>query len=152
MPTIIRDVYCNDEYCNEYPVKAKIELNKERVERILTLNETVKELKVLKICEWDYVDYLASDPGDAGDDEEWDGSVECEQCCIYDTSVSWTAILKHTNISIDTDSVSIKELEEIKKVYDTPEENLPLLIESLEYDSSKEVLTERLKSCSSKAT
>ena len=146
MPSIILDVYCNDEYNYEYPSKAKIELNKERIEEILKLNEAVLNLKVLKICDWDNIGmWLASDPEEDEEEEEWEGRVECEEFSVYDSTVSWSAIIKHTNIEISTDSISMEELREIKSVYDTPGENLPLFIENLKYDSSKELLSERLK-------
>jgi hypothetical protein len=42
--------------------------------------------------------------------EEWDGRTECTVLHVDDRRFSWHSIIKHTNITMETDGVDISEI------------------------------------------
>lgn len=162
---ILLNVSCNDEFFDEYPPTAIVEFTKESIERILKLMDTAKYLGVAKICDWDSPEWLTNFPiEDDEEPKEWDGRCECEMAYIWHECVSWYAYIKDTGIEFGTyDSIYreklneilkfvdediliyIDNLNEVIKVYNTPEKELPLLIGSLESKEALSILEKRLK-------
>jgi len=162
---ILFNVSCNDEYIDEHPTTAIVEFTKESIERIFRLNKAVKKLEVIKICDWDNIEWLDNNPIEDNEEPKiWEGRSECEMFSVWSDSISWRAYLKNTCIEFSTyDSIymnTLKEilkivdkdilihsdnLNEVIKVYNTPDKDLPLLIADLKSEEAKDILQERLK-------
>jgi len=139
---MILDVSCTDEYYDDHPTHAKVEFTVESIERILLLNETLINLKALKISDWDSIEWCSEDEFEKL--QEWDGRYDCEMVVVWDNWVRWTTYLKDTSILFETSEITIKELREIHKALSTPLKELPLLIGSLKEEATT-ILEKRLK-------
>jgi len=137
---MILNVSCNDEYYDEYPTRAEIKITKELCERIIELQKVLKRVKAIKICEWASPDKWLDEDG-----EEWDGRVDCGQLAVWEGHVRWSDYIKNTSIEIETGEISLQEIFEIHKVYQTPQKDLPLLIADLKSEEAKDILQKRLK-------
>ena len=153
---ILFNVNSSDEF-GDSPSTAIVEFTKESIERMLRLNEVVKELDVIKICDWDTIEWLSNNPTPH--------SRGSSSFTVRSHSVSWHGLLKHTNVeysthdSIDIDTLKemlkivdvdiliyINHLSEVLKVLNTPEKDLPLLINDLKSEEANKILTKRLGS------
>jgi len=143
----ILNVYVYDEY-NEGPEKAEIIFTPELIKRIQELHKAVKSVKASKISDYDCTpNWLNKDPDNEGQYVEWDegdGGIDCLTLNVTD-DVEWSGWIKHTSILVETESIRISELLEIKKVFTTPKIKLPLLIHELKSDKAKEALEQRFK-------
>lgn len=144
---IIDEIYINDEYCDVRPDAAKVILTPRLIKRALQLSKAVIKLKVYKIVEFDYrPEWLWLPPeNENGEYIPWDGSIDTVMLNVCDDEIRWKGYIKHTGIEVETGPIMLSELLEIKKVLDTPKENLPLLINSLDNDTAKNALQQRLK-------
>lgn len=138
---MILEMYCGDEYFDEYPTHAEIEFTPELTERILELHQALVNVKADAISEYfdTTAEYLDKDG------TEWDGRTESPSLRVYANTIRWEANIKNTNILIYTDEIPINEIEEIHKVLKTPDNNLPLLIADLKSEQAKNILQERLR-------
>lgn len=147
------EVYVYDEYIDTRPERAEITITPKLIERVLELSDAVKNVKAFQIQEIDYSpDWLCEkyekDDDGTGDPEyvEWeDGSMDTVMLNVSDDDFRWKGWIKHTNILVETESIFISNMLELKKVYDTPKEDLPLLLNNLKYEEAKKVLELRLK-------
>lgn len=94
------------EFCDDGPKYARVEITPDLLKRIRQLAEVVKGLKIYMIEEFDYTPAWCSDEKGK---EEWDGRTECGTLQVMDTSFRWAAIVKHTDITLTTEEVYIKE-------------------------------------------
>ena len=136
---IINEIYVDDDFA-EGPSAASVSLTPVLINRVLELSKAVKKLKVFKISEFgDYPVWLNED-----DKSPWDGNIDTVLQEVTDSDVRWSGYLKHTNVHIATNDIPISELLEIKKVLETPDKDLPLLINDLKTESAKSALHQRL--------
>lgn len=141
----ILDISVYDEYLDEKPSSAEIVITPEFVERVKELNEAVKKLEVYKIVEFDYrPDWFYEDENEKIVPWE-EGTIDTVMLNVSSDDIMWSGYIKHTSILIETGSISLSELLEIDKVINTPPKDLPLLINSLEYNTAKEACEQRLR-------
>ena len=138
------DVYIQDDYQTE-PDRAEVIITPALIKRIRKLNKIVKELEVWRIQEFDYTPVWMVQTDDDTYKEWEEGYVDCLTLNVEDNSFNWEGTIKHTNITITTENISMKGLKELNKVLKTPKKDLPLLLTKLEFEKSKEVLERRLK-------
>lgn len=136
-----------NEFADDIPTHARIELNKNQIERIKKLSQVVKRHKVTYIAEWDcspeffVLDEAEEDP----EIKPWDGSVECEMLVVRDTNFYWKGVIKHTDIRYETDIFSIKELDNLISFFkNEPINQLPRYLNEEEY-SKREIALQRMK-------
>lgn len=129
-------------YC---PDTAEVVITPYLIERAIKLHQAVVDLKVYKIVEF-YNDSKITwfSEGLEDETEPWDGRVETLTLNVAEEHIFWRGYLKGTSINVETSSISLEELKEIKKVLDTSVEDLPLMIDTLTFDTSKDTLSIRL--------
>lgn len=138
---MIVEVYCADEYYDEYPPYAKITFTLPLIKRILELHKTLLEIKAGTISEQGSVEYVKNEEG-----EEYEVKIDYERIHIQNYNfVNWDAFIKNTNIRIYTDDIGIDEIKEIHQALKTPKKKLPLLIGNLKSEEANEILEKRLK-------
>lgn len=108
MAKFIREVHCCDEYCDTRPDKVVIAIDERLAQRILKLARQVKRLDVYKIVQFDYT----PDWKETGvKNPDW--HVDCVTLDVTNDNFHWSSYIKHTNILLETEGISIKDL--IKK-------------------------------------
>lgn len=138
----IKEVYCHDEYVDDKPTAADVDIDLSFINRVLLLNKTVKKLKVYKISEFDFSPEWLTE--DEERDVPWDGSIDVLTLDVTDNELHWSGYIKHTGILIETAGIPISDLLEIKKVLTMSKKNLPLLINNLKTEAAKLALEQRL--------
>lgn len=101
----VREVRCGDEYADVRPDKAHITVSPELAKRILSLAKEVKRLGVYKVVEFDYT----PDWKEQGVKEP-DWSIDCVTLNVTDEGFFWDAYIKHTNILLETERVTLADL------------------------------------------
>ena len=144
MFTIQRTVSVYDEYC-EGPSQMKVEITDELFDRIIELHEAAKKLNVLRIVEFDSSPIYYDKDDETEELVESEHRLEIETLNVGDYGFHWRGVIKHTDANWETGSISIEELQEMKKVEAASMEELPLMLGSLESDGAKEMVKERLK-------
>ena len=135
------EVFCTDEYYDEYPLYARIIFTKEQTKRIIELHKALTSVKAAKICDYDSPDeWLADDQ-----DVPWNGRVDCGMVMVWDSHVRWHDYIKNTSIRIETYEVPMWEILEINRVLTTPPKKLPLMIGNLASEEAKIIFEQRLK-------
>ena len=94
--------------CWDTPDYAVIELNTASIKRIKKLAQAVKDLKVTYIEEFDNRAELKT--GEPDDLTDWDGRSECDMLKVSCDDFHYNGIIKHTNITWETEGISLKEL------------------------------------------
>jgi len=138
------NIYIADEYQTD-PTHADITLTPELIKRIRQLNKAVNKLKVWQIQEFDCTPVWLVQNNDEEYVEWTEGSIDTATLCVENDSFKWIGYIKHTNIEVSVESISIKELDELEKVTTCSEKDIPLLLSKLEFEKSKEILQKRLK-------
>lgn len=90
---------------DEHPDYAVIELTPELIARIKQLQKAVKKLDVYCIEEFNYDPLYQDDNGN-----ESDVRVECTCLKVTSDEFLWTGYIKHTGVTWETETVTIKEL------------------------------------------
>jgi len=148
MSHLILDVSCRDDYTDNYPDHIKIELTKDFVDRMIELRNAVINTKAYRISIFQNADQYFSTSMDieSGDDVlvDYDEALDGEILNITEHYIRWNAVLRHTDIKIESGEISFNLLLEIHKVMNAPLKELPLLIADLISDEAKEMLSERL--------
>ncbi len=136
--------FCTDENLDSYPAYGEVTLTRELVKRIIELKKAVNSVKANIISEYEStLDFIGEDGNDEEDNKEW--KMECQMLNIDDTgAASWSGDLKHTSILVFTEEIPFNTIEEVNKVYQTPREELPLLI-GHELEAVRETAERRLK-------
>lgn len=90
------------------PATARVTIDVDLAKRIRKLSAACRKLGVTYISEWNYAPTWGSktDTDIAG--EPW--CVECSLLVVSDTDFRWTGIIKHSNILLETETVSLKKL------------------------------------------
>jgi len=113
----ILGVSCSNEYLDGFDYFV-VDVDPTCAQLLLKRIELVRSLKkqdsdVYELYFWDY-------QGDffAGDSDEHDGgrepsTAECQQLAVRENDLFWTAIPKHTDIYVVTDSIRADQLAEI---------------------------------------
>lgn len=139
---MIFDVYCNDEYYNEYPSHTKVDITIELINRIFELKAALKKVGADKIVIYDCTPEYCDEK-----EKEVDCCTDLNEMVVFTSGgARWEAYIKNTNIKIYTQEISFIELAEIRKILTTPEDELPLLIGNVKSEEAKTKLTERLSS------
>ena len=135
----------NDEIC-DFDL-CRIDLNEERISWIKKMAGVVKDNDVAYIADYDgSPEYFYKDDGeDPPKITRYDGSTECDMIMVRKDSFSWKGLIKHTSIHIDTDSMSLKALDELIKFYnEEPLNNMPMYMNDENY-SKREIALRRMK-------
>lgn len=140
----IKETRSFDEYFDEGPTKAVIELDINKIEEILRYNKIVKKEKVDSITKFDYTPEYMRENDEEELTNDLECGIECEIMHVTDNSVYWSFMIKHTNINGETDSISIETLKEILKIQKTKKDILPTLINDLISEEAKNFLKEKL--------
>ena len=109
------------EYCSEGPGYAQIVVDKKLAELIRRMQAAVIDLKVYCMEVFDDTPYYKDSdlevPPDPDRDIEtipmvdWDGCYECSILHVTSTQFYWRALIKHTEVHMETEAISIKELQ-----------------------------------------
>ena len=141
LKTIVLDEYITG------PSHAEVEFTPQLIYRIQDLSKAAKKLEAYCIQDFNSTpEYKIETENEDGDTvlEEWtEGSIDSPYLNVTQDNVYWSGFIKHTDIRVETEGLSIKELLENLKV--TNSKTLPLLIGQLKFDSSKAILEKRLK-------
>ena len=95
-----------------------VEISPEYAQTLLKRIELLRSLKkqdsdVYELYLWDYNgDFFGGHP-DEHDASRESSSAECNQLAVRENDVFWTAIPKHTDIYVTTDSIRVDQLAEI---------------------------------------
>jgi len=146
-PKWIVPTYCSDEYCDDYPPYALIEITPDLYRWIQRALKARKSLDAARIQRYDYTpDWKASEIDSPTEDElvETECRIDYNLISVSDDDIKWTAVIKHTSVEFSTERIPLKEVKEAFKVYKCSKKNLPLLINDLKYNVSKELLERRL--------
>ena len=95
------------------PSVAKILFSLPLVKRIKALRTAVMKIKADTIGAFDYSPDWFNDSID-DELEAWDGSIRSLQMIVTDGFVQWEGLIKHTNDTISTESISMDTLQEIE--------------------------------------
>ena len=115
--TVEANVY--DEYYDDGPTHAVIEVNSELAKQIIKMQEAVKSCDAYCIQEFDSApDFMVKEnPEDEADHPaliDWeDGSIDCCLLHVTQTGFFWSANIKHSDINIETENIPIEELKEL---------------------------------------
>ena len=148
----ILEVYVHDEFVDNKPDKAKVTITQEFFEKdIKPAIKFLKKHKALSVSYFDGIDMFYNNETDE-DYEETGKLVEYEdfradltKLVIHTDSIHWAGCIKNTSIQWETDSISIKELEQYFDVISMSEEEIPLILsDDIKYDSVKEALKSRI--------
>ena len=129
---------------------ARVDLTESKIERIKKLSRIVKRNKVANISEYDCsVHYLyqvaETDPDSI---EEPDDRTECDMLVVTDTGFYWKGYVKNSGIRIETESISIKAIDELVKFYkETPLNLCPKYLNEEDY-SKREIAKRRMQGLS----
>jgi hypothetical protein len=139
-------VMVNDEFYDDGPSNARIEINSELLKRIRKLSKTVKELEAYCMEDWDVTPEFLGTNNDDGGYKDWDRTIETLRLKVDNDSFRWVGYIKDTNILCETEGIDIKEMDENLKVLRAKETDLPrLAVSEFKYPSSKELVEKRLK-------
>jgi len=122
---------CLDEFYDDIPTSALVEITKKDVERIAQLRQAVKDLGVYKIDEFDYSPIWCKQiaVGDLSEnDNEEDSSdiiilnekpeiaddeparMECDILEVTSSGFKWHAYIKHTNVLVNTIDIGFEDI------------------------------------------
>ena len=97
---------------DETPSKAVIIIDGALRDRIKQLQRAVKDLKAAYIEDYDYTPtFMVRDEND--ELVEWEGDMnhaDCERLVVTDKEYWWQALVKHTDISIETEAQKVSDL------------------------------------------
>lgn len=137
------------EYLNSINL-ARVDLTESKIERIKKLSRIVKRNKVANIADYDgSVTYLYRvDETDPDTVEEPEDSTECDMIVVTDSGFHWKGYIRHSGIRIETESMSIKALDELIKFYkETPLNLCPKYLNEEDY-SKREIAKRRMQGLS----
>jgi hypothetical protein len=179
-PKFIREVHCNEEFGDSYPTFAVIEITPSLYTWILKAVKAIKSLDAAYVEKFDNTpDWKESESGEPIESNlrDWEEGVDYALIKVSDCDILWEMCIKHTNIICNTESISLSQLKEAFKVYNTSIEklpglklqfqeseelreklqvfatddrDLPLMLEHLEHEGSKALLNERLRNAPKK--
>lgn len=104
---------CSDEYCDDVPDVAKILFTPALIHKIRSLRTAVINAKADTIGVFDCTPEWCSDDGN-DELDTWEGGIEALQMIVTDGFVQWEGLIKHTNDTISTESISMDTLQEIE--------------------------------------
>lgn len=116
------EVYVQSNYYCSSPTHAVINISHEDAVRIRKMQFAVKTCKAYCIEAFDSTpDYMESKDSKARDGsedripplEEWCGRYECSTLHVTDSRFYWKALLKNTDIYMETDPIDIKEVKQL---------------------------------------
>lgn len=147
-PTMTVEVSVYDEYYDEGPTHIRIPITEELINRVKKFSMLVAENDAYCMQKFDYSpSYIILDE-DGNIDEEGTEKVRIECSTLNVTShdtFHYKAIIKHTDIEVESQSIEVKEIEELLRVARTPLEELPVLMNSSENEDVISLIKERLK-------
>lgn len=108
---------CPNEYLDGFDYFV-VEISPEMAQALLDRIKLFKDVQrhdrqAYELYFWEYSgDYFGGDPGehDASSEPSW---TECSQLVVSENEVFWTAIPKHTDIYVTTDSIKAADLAEV---------------------------------------
>ena len=113
----ILGVSCSNEYLDGFDYFV-VDIEPEYAQQLLKRIELLRFLKkqdgdVYELYFWDYQgDFYGGDPDEHGEGRE-PSSAECTQLVVRENDAFWTAIPKHSDIYVTTDSIRVDQLAEI---------------------------------------
>lgn len=135
------------------PDAAEVSLDGRFLRRIQNQAALVKKLKAYHLSFFDYTpEYKRKSP--EGDDlsldsklVDCDASIDCVLLNIKEDYFGWHGYFKNTNISVETDDLSLEEVRENLKILKVSPNELPILLKkgAVKYESSRTIVIERLK-------
>ncbi len=143
MITFRKNINILDDWFGESE-SAKIELDQNRIHRIIDLSKAVRELGVFKIVEFDSTTPLEFFIGNESLKES-DTGYETIKLNICDNMFYWSGHVTNTTIEFETDPISINLIKELSRIEECPEENLPTLLHDIKTDKAINYLEEKLK-------
>jgi hypothetical protein len=130
---ITEKVHSSDEWGNDSPTHISVVLDKKTITWIKNLAATVKKLKVYGIEDFNYLPtYMIADEEDENEDpinlQEWDGATECCMIHVHKDSFRWDALIKHSSISLESESIDFKYLQKLIRIAEKPLSEMPKYI------------------------
>jgi hypothetical protein len=140
------DVSIFNEYVEDINL-ARVDLTEGLIAWIRKMERLVKRHDIAYIADYECSPiYLYKDEGeDPPEIKPYDGSTECDMIVVRKGSFYWKGIIKHTDVHIETDSMSLEDLDKLIKFYnEEPSEMLPKYINDEDY-STREIALRRMK-------
>ena len=122
MKTFTVKVNVYDEYFDEGPTYAIVEVDEALAKQIIKMQAAVKDCNAYCMVDFDSHVEFKEQKDPAEDDEnvtvipelvDWDGRTECETLHVTDSRFFWNAGIKHTSINMETEAIAIDELKEL---------------------------------------
>ena len=129
--TLTLTVDNNNEYLDDYPTHLKVTINKEFQQWISKMSKLVKRNYLCHIAKYDWTpDFFKGDINYEGDKEvvtliEYERGTEGEKIYVRDTDFFWKGLIKHTDAHYESDTVTIKQLNNYFKLLEKPLEEMP---------------------------
>jgi len=136
------EVYVNDEYFDDTPDLAYVEIDKAFIERIFFLQKKLEEIKVDKMSTYEG-DVTFMQETNEGEEEHEDFRYECLMLNVYKGEIDWSFLIKHTNISCNLQSLYVEELKRMYEAMTCPIEDLPTMVNE-ENKNIQAIVKERL--------
>jgi hypothetical protein len=145
----IREVSADQEYFGDSDVThAVIEITLKLLVWINKARKALKSLEADGIELYDYTpEYKRAEVEEPTEDtlHEADFKVDGSILHVQDSRIYWSMYEKHSNVPFSISCIDYTEMDENLKVLRTKPTLLPLMLDHLEYDTSKLLLNERLR-------
>lgn len=123
--TLTLPVNITDEYLDDCPTYLKVVIDNKTRLWINKMARLIKKQDLDHLAKTDWSpDFLK---GDDNDDSliEYERGTECEKIFIRDTDFFWGGLVKHTSVHYESDTVTIKQLNNYFKLLEKPLEEMP---------------------------
>lgn len=115
----IKKVRVNDEWADDFPDFIKVVVDESLKSRIEEFARACVTFGASTMTKWDLTpDFMKEHPDSCLPDEditaddlvEWDGALDCVELVVTPSDFYWEGYLKHTNITIQSNSIMISEI------------------------------------------
>jgi hypothetical protein len=134
------------------PDAAEVSLDGRYLRRIQDQAAIVKKLKAYHLSFFDYSPNFMKikDDDELSLDsklEDCNANIDCVLLNISEGYFGWHGYIKNSNISVETDDLSLEEVRENQKILKVSPNELPILLKkgAVKYESSRTIVIERLK-------
>lgn len=139
------EVFIHNEHICDFNL-ARIKLTEDKITWIKKMAKVVKRNDVAYIANYDCSpEYFDNDGDDPPEITPYDGSTEHDMVVVKKDSLYWKGVIKHTDVHFKTDTLYLKDLEDLIKFYkEEPIKNMPKFMNDEDY-SKREIALHRMK-------
>ncbi len=109
------NVYHRDQFYDEVPTRAILDIPEEMINRILDMRKSVLDGNLYCAEVWDCTpDYRECENEDDPPEKwtEYEGRVDVQRLRVTDKEFQWVGTIKHTTVEVETSPLDIADLEE----------------------------------------